>query len=148
MSDPFLVQFTFVINREMPKDMKTLILYLFTDYYEKYYPNKTPDFQNIILPLYKKYPPISDMCRNDCYHNAEFQIYHLPVSDVYDLDTEEYYDSGYNETGEHNIGISILSLPRNEQVIDDFLKIVGPYIFTEHQTIGIATWDVGDICYY
>lgn len=148
MSDPFLVQFTFRINREMPKDMKTLILYLFTDYYEKYYPNKKPDFLTVVIPLYKKYPVILDMCRNDCYHNVEFKTCHLAISDVYDLDTEKYYNDDYTEIMNHTIGISIVSLPRSEKIIDDFLKTIEPYISSKNSTIGITTWDCGNLCYY
>lgn len=38
MSSSYLCQFSFKIDVNMPKDMKILLLYFFTDYYEKYFP--------------------------------------------------------------------------------------------------------------
>ena len=48
MSDPSLVQITFKIKPEMPKDMKRFILYAFTDYYETYYPDKQVTYEEYL----------------------------------------------------------------------------------------------------
>lgn len=159
MSDPSLVQITFKIKPEMPKDMKKLILACFTDYYTKYYPNKIKD--DDIRELGEKYPAIYDLERNDAYHNVNFQVCQLSKYDVYDLDTNElleqrgwFEDENGNKIEEDNplpdIGISILSLPRRPETVDDFFKLVGPYIVSLVQTIGICHhYDYGKtVSYY
>jgi len=159
MSDPSLVQITFKIKPEMPKDMKKLILACFTDYYIKYYPNKIKD--DDIRELGEKYPAIYDLERNDAYHNVDFQVCQLSKYDIYDLDTNELFeplgwfeDENGNKIEEDNplpdIGISILSLPRRPETVDDFFKLVGPYIVSLVQTIGICHhYDYGKtVSYY
>lgn len=159
MSDPSLVQITFKIKPEMPKDMKKLILTCFTDYYTKFYPNKIND--DDIRELGKKYPAIYDLERNDAYHNVDFQVCQLSKYDVYDLDTNELFeqlgwfeDENGNKIEEDNplpdIGISILSLPRSPETVDEFFKLVGPYIISLVQTIGICHhYDYGKtVSYY
>ena len=49
MSDPSLVQISFKIKPEMPYDMKKFILSAFTDYYEKYYPEKILDVDDLLI---------------------------------------------------------------------------------------------------
>ena len=157
MSDPSLVQISFKIKPEMPKDMKKLILACFTDYYTKYYPNKIKD--DDIRELGKKYPAVYDLERNDAYHNVDFQTYNLSEYDLYDLDTLEVYkelghfldDNGNpipNPTP--SIGIGITSLPRRPETLDEFLKLVGPYITSEVCTLGIQHfYDYGKtVAYY
>jgi len=160
MSDPSLVQITFKIKPEMPKDMKKLILAYFTDYYIKYYPDKTIDRKEW-TKLIKKYDTISDLYRNDAYHNVDFQRCQLSTWDVYDLDTNELFekrgwfeDENGNKIEEDNplpdIGISILSLPRRPETLDEFFKLVGPYIKSLVTTIGICHYyDYGKtVAYY
>ena len=72
MSDPSLVQITFKIKPEMPKDMKRFILYAFTDYYKTYYPDKEVTYEEY-LKLREKYPVIGDLDHNDAYHNVDKQ---------------------------------------------------------------------------
>ena len=158
MSDPSLVQVTFKIKSEMPKDMKKLILACFTDYYIKYYPNKIKD--DDIRNLGKKYPAIYDLERNDAYHNVDFQICQLSKYDIYDLDTNELFeprgwfdDENGNKIEEDNplpdIGISIISLPRYTDDIDNFFKLIGPYITSCVSTLGIChNRDYGHECYF
>lgn len=153
MSDPYLVQFTFTIKENMPKDMKKLLLYLFTDYYEKYYPEKNPDYSKEICPLLEKYEPIMDFWSSDCYHNIDLQHCQLESNEVYDLDTRDTWDKDSIYAKDRslrpiNLGISIITLPRSKEYIDNFLKLVGPYIGSHTPTIGIATWDCDDVCYY
>ena len=49
-----------------------------------------------------------------------------------------------------DIGISILSLPRRPETVDDFFKLVGPYVVSLVQTIGICHhYDYGKtVSYY
>lgn len=158
MSDPSLVQITFKIKPEMPKDMKRFILYAFTDYYETYYPDKEVTHEEY-LELREKYPVIYDLNRNDAYHNVEKQTCQLDMYSVYDLDTLEIlHDIGHwlDENGNKipndtpNIGVSITSLPRRHDTIDEFLKLVGPYITSEVYTLGIChNYDYGKtVAYY
>ena len=137
MSDPSLVQITFKIKPEMPKDMKRFILYAFTDYYETYYPDKVV---------------------NDAYHNVDKQNCQLDKYTVYDLDTLEIlHDNGHwlDENGNEipndtpDIGICITSLPRRPETLDEFFKLVGPYITSEICTLGIQHfYDYGKIVAY
>ena len=145
MSDPSLVQISFKIKPEMPYDMKKFILSAFTDYYEKYYPEKTLSVEEC-LRLRELYPAIGDLARNDAYHNIDMQICQLDVYDVYDLDTLEIlHDNGHwlDENGNEipndtpAIGVCITSLPRRPETLDEFLKLVGPYITSEVCTLGI-----------
>ena len=158
MSDPSLVQISFKIRPEMPKDMKRFILSAFTDYYETYYPNKKVEHEEY-LQLMEKYPAISDMQRNDAYHNVDFQICKLNIYDLYDLDTLEILDDKWhwlNKNGNEipndtpYIGVCITSLPRRYDTIDEFLKLVGPYITSEVCTLGIChNYDYGKtVAYY
>lgn len=157
MSDPSLVQITFKIKPEMPKDMKRFILYLATDYYD-YYENKKPSHEEY-LELMDKYPVIRDFIRNDSYHNVDFQYCKLSKYDLYDLDTLEILnDEGHwlDDNGNPipnptpSIGISIISLPRNPGTADEFFKLVGPYIDSEVCTLGIChNYDYGKtVAYY
>ncbi len=151
MSDPVLVQFTFQIQKTMPKDMKKLILYLFTDYYDFYYNNKKPSDKEI-SSLRRKYPEIDNLYRNDCYHNIGLQECHLEEWDVYDLDTNIFFNKNKEINKDHDcdyaIGISIISLPRNFDIVDNFLIKVASYIKSSVSTIGIATLDYGFNSYY
>lgn len=158
MSDPSLVQISFKIKPEMPYDMKKFILSAFTDYYEKYYPEKTLDVEEC-LRLRELYPVIGDLARNDAYHNIDMQICQLDSWDVYDIDNNEIsHDNGHwlDEDGNEipndipNIGVSIISLPRNQETVDEFLKLVGPYVYSEVSTIGICHYyDYGKtVAYY
>lgn len=157
MSDPSLVQITFKIKPEMPKDMKKLILACFTDYYTKYYPNKIKD--DDIRELGEKYPAIYDLERNDAYHNVDFQVCQLDMYTVYDLDTLEilhdvghWLDDNGNEIPNDtpDIGVCITSLPRRPETLDEFFKLVGPYITSEVCTLGIQHfYDYGKtVAYY
>lgn len=146
MSDPSLVQISFKIKPEMPYDMKKFILSAFTDYYEKYYPEKVLNVEEC-LRLRELYPAIGDLARNDAYHNIDMQICQLDSWDVYDIDNNEIlHDDGHwlDEDGNEipndipSIGVSIISLPRNPETVDEFLKLVGPYIYSEVSTIGIC----------
>ena len=95
MSDPSLVQISFKIKPEMPYDMKKFILSAFTDYYEKYYPEKILDVEEC-LRLRELYPVIGDLARNDAYHNIDMQICQLDSWDVYDIDNNEIsHDDGH-----------------------------------------------------
>lgn len=141
MSDPYLTQISFKIDNSMPKDMKMLLLYLFTDYYITYYPNKEPDFETVIKPLYEKYPAINFMFRNDCYHNVSVQLCQLDKDDVYDIDDE-------NKESYKSMGVCITSLPRSIDDVDNFFKTIGQYIYSSVPTLGIATLDYGNVCYY
>lgn len=157
MSNPSLVQISFKIKPDMPKEMKRFILYLATDYYSKYYKDKEPSHEEY-LELMDKYPIIRDIIHNDCYHNVDFQICELDTADVYDLDTGEIlYDEGHwlddkgneipNDTP--SIGICITSLPKRPETVDGFFKLVGPYIYSEVSTLGIChCFDFGDECNY
>ena len=110
MSDPSLVQISFKIKPEMPKDMKKYILDAFTDYY-KYYPNKQPSHEEY-LQLMEKYPEICAMHRNDAYHNVDFQTCNLSEYDLYDLDTLEIlHDNGHwlDENGNEILSIMLWS---------------------------------------
>lgn len=158
MSDPCLVQINFRIKPEMPYDMKKLILALFTDYYETYYPDKSLS-QEEYNKLRDKYETISNLCRNDAYHNIEFQTYKLDEYEVYDLDTLEVYEElGYflDDNGNPipnptpSIGIGITSLPRRPETVEEFLELVGPYIYSTVSTIGICHYfDYGTtVAYY
>lgn len=157
MSDPSLVQISFKIKPEMPKDMKRFILYLATDYYD-YYENKKPSHEEY-LELMDKYPVIRDLIRNDSYHNVDFQYCKLSKYDLYDLDTLEIlHDNGHwlDENGNEipnntpDIGVCITSLPRRPETLDEFLKLVGPYITSEVCTLGIQHfYDYGKtVAYY
>lgn len=157
MSDPSLVQISFKIKPEMPYDMKRLILYAFTDYYE-YYPDKKVTYKEY-LELREKYPVIGDLNRNDAYHNVDKQNCQLDIFTVYDLDTLEIlHDNGHwlDENGNEipnatpNIGVCITSLPRRPETLDEFLKLVGPYITSEVCTLGIQHfYDYGKtVAYY
>lgn len=158
MSDPSLVQITFKIKPDMPKNMKRFILYLATDYYDKYYKDKEPSHEEY-LELMDKYPVIRDLIRNDSYHNVDFQYCKLSKYDLYDLDTLEIlHDNGHwlDENGNEipnntpDIGICITSLPRRPETLDEFLKLVGPYITSEVCTLGIQHfYDYGKtVAYY
>ena len=158
MSDPSLVQITFKIKPEMPKDMKRFILSAFTDYYEKYYPDKALSIEEC-LRLRELYPVIGDLARNDTYHNVDFQTCHLDMYDVYDLDTLEILDDNghwLDDNGNEipndtpDIGVCITSLPRRPETLDEFLKLVGPYITSEVCTLGIQHfYDYGKtVAYY
>lgn len=158
MSDPSLVQISFKIKPEMPKDMKRFILLAFTNYYIKYYPEKMPSMEECIK-LREKYNPILSLNRNDAYHNIEQQTYVLDEYEVYDLDTLEIlHDNGHwlDENGNEipndipNIGVCITSLPRRPETLDEFLKLVGPYITSEVCTLGIQHFfDYGKtVAYY
>lgn len=158
MSDPSLVQISFKIKPEMPKDMKRLILSCFTDYYEKYYPDKKVTHEEY-LELREKYPIIGDLNRNDAYHNVDFQTCNLSEYDLYDLDTLEIlHDEGHWLDDEGNpipndtpsIGVSITALPRRPETVDGFFKLVGPYIYSEVCTLGIChNYDYGKtVAYY
>lgn len=146
MSDPSLVQVTFNINPDMPVDMKRAILALFTDYYTKYYPDKDKDID--WSELSKKYPVISELCRNDSYHNVTLQVCQLDSYYVYDIDTNEFFnkDRGYflDENGNripeeiHSLGVSIITLPRYSSTLYEFFKLVGPYISSCVSTLGIC----------
>lgn len=158
MSDPSLVQISFKIKPEMPKDMKRFILYAFTDYYETYYPDKKVTHEEY-LELREKYPVICDLNRNDAYHNVDKQNCQLDMFTVYDLDTLEIlHDNGHwlDENGNEipnntpDIGVCITSLPRRPETLDEFLKLVGPYITSEVCTLGIQHfYDYGKtVAYY
>lgn len=158
MSDPSLVQITFKIKPDMPKDMKRFILYLATDYYDKYYKDKEPSHEEY-LELMDKYLVIRDLIRNDSYHNVDFQYCKLSKYDLYDLDTLEIlHDNGHwldendNEIPNNtpDIGVCITSLPRRPETLDEFLKLVGPYITSEVCTLGIQHfYDYGKtVAYY
>ena len=62
------------------------------------------------------------------------------------------YDEDGNEIPNDipNIGVSIISLPRNPETVDEFLKLVGPYVYSEVSTIGICHYyDYGKtVAYY
>ena len=157
MSDPSLVQITFKIKPEMPKDMKKLILALFTNYFD-YYPNKINSDEEIDR-ICDRYPVIADLDRNDSYHNVNQQRCQLDTYDLYDLDTEERYeevghwlDNDGNEIPNPvpNIGISIISLPRSANTVEKFLELVAPYIYSETCTLGIQHYsDYGKtVAYY
>lgn len=157
MSDPSLVQITFKIRPEMPKDMKRFILYLATDYYD-YYENKKPSHEEY-LELMTKYYPIRELIHNDAYHNIDQQICVLDEYDLYDLDTLEIlHDDGHwlDDNGNKipnntpDIGICITSLPRRPEALDEFFKLVGPYIYSEVCTLGIChNYDYGKtVAYY
>lgn len=158
MSDPSLVQISFKIKPEMPKDMKRFILYLTTDYYNTYYKDKKPSHKEY-MELMNKYEVIRDLIRNDCYHNIDQQICQLDRSDVYDLDTNEIlYDECHWVDKDGNsipnptpsIGICITTLPRRPETVDKFFKLVGPYIYSEVCTLGICHYsDYGKtVAYY
>ena len=157
MSDPSLVQITFKIKPEMPKDMKRFILYAFTDYYKTYYPDKEVTYEEY-LKLREKYPVIGDLDHNDAYHNVDKQNCQLDKYTVYDLDTLEIlHDNGHwlDENGNEipnntpDIGICITSLPRRPETLDEFFKLVGPYITSEVCTLGIQHfYDYGKIVAY
>lgn len=158
MSDPSLVQISFKIKPEMPYDMKKFILSAFTDYYEKYYPKKTLSVEEC-LRLRELYPVIGDLTRNDAYHNIDFQTCQLDEWFVYDIDNNEILHDEMHRLDENGneipndipkLGVSIVSLPRNPEVVDEFLKLVGPYIYSEVSTIGICHYyDYGKtVAYY
>lgn len=124
MSDPSFINITFKIKPNMPEDMKSLILYCFTNYYTKYFPEQKPSEEEYRRLVYK-YPEIKDLCRNDAYHNVDFQVCQIkpPTSE------KDY------------IGVSIISLPRFSNVLDKFFALVGPYINSAVHTFGIMEED-------
>ena len=158
MSDPSLVQISFKIKPEMPKEMKQLILYYFTDYYHKYYPDKELGLADLCNSK-DEYSVIGNLFRNDAYHNVILQQCTLDPLEIYDLDTGEIlHDNGHwlDENGNEipndtpSIGVCITSLPRRPETLDEFLKLVGPYIYSEVSTIGICHYyDYGKtVAYY
>ena len=158
MSDPSLVQISFKIKPEMPYDMKKFILSAFTDYYEKYYPDKKVTHEEY-LELREKYPVISDLNHNDAYHNVDQQNCQLDMYTVYDLDTGKTLNDYWHQLDENgneipnatpDIGICITSLPRRPDTLDEFLKLIGPYITSEVCTLGIQHfYDYGKtVAYY
>ena len=157
MSDPSLVQITFKIKPDMPKEMKQLILYYFTDYYRKYYPNKELGLSDLCNSK-DEYSVIGDLFRNDAYHNVILQQCTLDPSDVYDLDTGEILNDDCHFLDDNgniipnpipNIGVSIISLPRRPETVDEFFKLVGPYIDSEVCTLGIChNYDYGKVVAY
>lgn len=149
MSNPCLVQFTFKIKSNMPTDMKKFLLFAFTNYYTEHYPAKKPDHKTDIVPLFEKYPQILDMWRNDAYHNVDLQTCQLDSFDLYDIDTNETLDKDNENEQLPLIGISIISLPRSIYRVDDFLRLIAPYITSHYPTIGIVTLDSDEEeCYY
>lgn len=155
MSDPSLVQITFKIKPAMPYDMKKLILALFTDYFN-YYPEKADDEE--ICKISAKYPVIAKLYRNDAYHNVQQQVCQLDTFFLYDIDTEDRYEKvgcWLDDNGNDipnplpNIGVSIISLPRTPDIVEQFLELVAPYIDSETCTIGIQHYsDYGKIVAY
>ena len=106
----------------------------------------------------EKYPVIGDLDHNDAYHNVDKQNCQLDKYTVYDLDTLEIlHDNGHwlDENGNEipndtpDIGICITSLPRRPETLDEFFKLVGPYITSEVCTLGIQhSYDYGKIVAY
>lgn len=142
MSDPWLTQLTFELNNDTPYEIKKLMLYLFTDYYEKHYPEKTPTHEEM-LELYEKHKPIINMHRDDCYHNVSLQQCQLDGADLYDIDTGEYKLDYMQDIGNHSIGFSIVSLPRSLSRVIEFFEYMAPYIWSRNPILGIVTSDLG-----
>lgn len=158
MSDPSLIQITFKIKPEMPKDMKKLILMCFTNYYTEYYQSKTLTHEEY-LKLGEKYPAIFELDRCDAYHNVINQQCQLDPLEVYDLDTGKILnddchlldtDGNPVPNPTPSIGICITTLPRHPETLDEFFKLVGPYIDSEVCTLGIQHfYDYGEtVAYY
>ena len=150
MSNPSLVQITFQITKDMPVDMKKMILYGCTDYYQKYYNDKKPKW-NEYLALSEKYPEIAEMMHNDWNgsHNVEFQRRKLKQEELYDIDTLHRWERSGDEPFGYTIGVSILSMPLQPDVIDRFFKLVGSHISSEVSTLGIChCFYFGDECNY
>ena len=125
MSDPSFINITFQIKPNMPEDMKTLILYCFTDYFEKYFPDKKPSNETY-NKLIDKYPEIADLYRGDVYHNVGLQRCQLKEFHIFN---------------KSNIGLSIISLPSFSNALDKFFALVGPYIDSSVNTFGIMEED-------
>lgn len=136
MSDPCLVQISFRVNDTMPEEMKKCLLISFTDYYGEH--EISVEERN---RLWDRYPHIRFLCRNDCYHNIEFQKYQLTKSDREQLNTNFKAAT---------IGIGITSLPRSPEDLEDFLKSIGPYIGSTVCSIGYQhIYDFWEgACYY
>lgn len=144
MSDPCFVQISFKIKPNMPQDMRKLILLAFTDYYIKWFPNEKP-VEDKCRGLIEKYPVISEFWRNDVYHNVGLQKCQLDENDWIIRNREK-------EPDRHHacIGVSVVTLPRLESQLDEFLSLVGEYIESEVSSIGYQHLrDYGTYaCYY
>lgn len=112
MSNPCLVQISFWVNDTMPEEMKKCLLMSFTDYYGEH--EISVEERN---RLWNRYPHMCFLCRNDGYHNIEFQKYQLTNSDREQLNTNFKTAT---------IGVGITALPRRPEVLEDFLKSIGP----------------------
>ena len=128
MSDPSFVHISFKIKPEMPSGMKQYLLLAFTDYYTKYFPDQKPT-QEEIEKLTREYEPIATLWRNDVYHNVGFQRCQL---DPWDMERPTNPDFPEIDT----VGISITTLPRLSSTIENFFKLVGPYITSSVCSLG------------